>query len=63
MHQRCDHDVQSAFAGSIKSHGINDTVAQLVEKVQHSWAFSHLYGKISMGDQRCLNEGSWIAES
>ena len=36
---------------------------QPVEKVQHSWAFSHLYGKISMGDERCLNEGSWIVES
>ena len=36
---------------------------QAVEKVQHSWAFSHLYGKISMGDERCLNEGSWIVES
>ena len=37
--------------------------AQAVEKVEHSWAFSHLYGKISMGDERCLNEGSWIVES
>lgn len=36
---------------------------QAVEKVEHSWAFSHLYGKISMGDERCLNEGSWIVES
>ena len=27
------------------------------------WAFSHLHGKISMGDERCLNEGSWIVES
>ena len=36
---------------------------QLVEKVQHSWAFSHVYGKISTGDERCWNEGNWIAES
>ena len=33
------------------------------DKRLHSWAFSHLYGKISMGDERCLNVGSWIVES
>ena len=38
-------------------------IGQAVEKVEHSWAFSYLYGKISMGDERCLNEGSWIVES
>ena len=38
-------------------------IVKAVEKVEHSWAFSHLYGKISMGDERCLNEGSWIVES
>lgn len=41
----------------------NAIPSQAVEKVEHSWAFSHLYGKISMGDERCLNEGSWIVES
>ena len=49
------------------SQGSNDmdieSDDQAVEKVEHSWAFSHLYGKISMGDERRLNEGSWIVES
>ena len=36
---------------------------QPVEKVQYSWAFSHLYGTISMGDERCLNEENWTVES
>lgn len=35
-------------------------VLQAVKKVQYSWAFSHLYGTISMGDERCLNEENWI---
>ena len=46
-----------------KIHTLSGMYLQAVEKVEHSWAFSHLYGKISMGDERCLNEGSWIVES
>lgn len=52
----------TGFLDSLKAAG-NFPAAQAVEKVEHSWAFSHLYGKISMGDERCLNEGSWIVES
>ena len=54
----------SISAGFPHGKGAMQSMApQAVEKVEHSWAFSHLYGKISMGDERCLNEGSWIVES
>ena len=37
--------------------------SSLSKKSSYGWAFSYRYGKMSMGDERCLNEGSWIAES
>ena len=35
----------------------------LSKKSGYGWAFSHLYGTIRMGDERCLNEENWTVES
>lgn len=35
----------------------------LSKKSSYGWAFSHVYGKISMGDERCWNEGNWTEVS
>ena len=35
----------------------------LSKKSSCGWAFSYLYGIISMGDERCLNAENWIVES
>ena len=35
----------------------------LSKKSSNGWAFSHVDGKINMGDERCWNAGNWIAES
>ena len=37
--------------------------ASLSKKSGYGWAFSHLYGTIRMGDERCLNEENWTVES
>ena len=30
------------------------------KKSSNGWAFSHVDGKINMGDERCWNAGNWI---
>ena len=35
----------------------------LSKKSSYGWAFSYVYGKMRMGDERCWNEENWIVES
>ena len=51
------------FVLSTKKESVKDGLFSLSKKSSNGWAFSHLYGTINMGDERCWNAEKWIAES
>lgn len=62
----CKENNECVLEDSIISVNVSDELCtnfSLPKKSSYGWAFSYRYGKMSMGDERCLNEGSWIVES
>ncbi|MBS4881021.1 MAG: hypothetical protein KH138_12145, partial [Firmicutes bacterium] len=55
---RCsDNNILMLLSTNAEGLSHKETAPQFVEKVQPSWAFSRLYDKMVLGDERCWNEG------
>ena len=53
----------SHFFDTLKRRRLKPAALSLSKKSGYGWAFSHFYGTIRMGDERCLNEENWTVES
>ena len=49
--------------GQVCAKGVHTAPCKNSKKSSNGCAFSHVDGKINMGDERCWNAGNWIAES
>ena len=54
---------KSHLKGPTAEHFLRWVPFSLSKKSSNGWAFSHLYGKIGLGDERCWNAENWIVAS